>query len=817
MVELTLVPHVPEISMFPRFTIKHLSITASKVQQHGGILDYLGSGGYLLQDRDPGNLTLHQDHPEPYLSAPRVVGASTYVPVGGRVGRAWDVWGIEVVTDEHRQRLAEGKHPVTGEKVVRQSQGKANYTLVHEFVFTFPKELSLFIGRPELAEGIELGVRRAFEDMESRAHAAGHQSPVRVAGLAGEWLLHLVGRGADGARPDQGQGGVPQIHVHNPIYSVAPLESPRTHVVGRISKRHPERERKTKTIDHGRIDARRLFANREDAPRLEALFAQTVIDHLRKNGWTLRPPVIGSCPGVGLVGWEIITPDGQRPTQAMVDAASPRRRQIEAARTRPKSPSLIQSAKKKIAWILRNLEYQISSGQEPAPLIGVGHLSDHMRFLTKEGLHERRLYQQRTRALARARRLRSIPEPTQPDLERPDHSGGDSKAFVPAIGKLEKPMAGRVAGWSGKLPGPSSLDSSLRGRPEALGAANNGVAEVGPSASFEHAVGVGDSTVSSRESVPPRPPVPSGLRPQIGDRGQHAPDLHRSSGGQDYRNSGSVRGDGHAEPKSGNGPGSRSLGGGIGLRWENLKAAPFGVLAGLSLHDWLDDPAQQTRFLDYIRLDAEVFLFNAPRGKWTSSMLEAVVKSPYAMGLSLVLHEYLERHGELDSLGDMKSRGMIRLESWLAATDGDLPLSIWPKMRQLTYRGLRGTDLDLPAMGDLCYAPSRGLWLPFQEASRSAVTALKGAWMRRVPSKPKVTMISINPAPSEPKLSDTGSELLMTFDDVGPIVTGYLPAVETLEDIELRIAEAAKRRYPGFDPYGLLNQSMFPKVHSPKH
>lgn len=193
-------------------------------------------------------------------------------------------------------------------------------------------------------------------------------------------------------------------------------------------------------------------------------------------------------------------------------------------------------------------------------------------------------------------------------------------------------------------------------------------------------------------------------------------------------------------------------------------------------------------------------------------MLEAVVKSPYAMGLSLVLHEYLERHGELDSLGDVKTRGMIRLESWLAATDGDLPLSIWPKMRQLTYRELRETDLDLPAIGDLCYAPSRGLWLPFQDASRSAVTALKGAWMRRAPSKPEVAPIPINPVPSESKLNDTDSELSMTFDDVGPIVTGYLPAVETLEDIELRIAETAKRKSRGFDQYGLLDQGFIPKI-----
>jgi len=809
-------PHANGIGMSPRFTIRHLPIATAKVQQHGGIIGYIGTGGYLLKERNLGDSNLYQGRSESYLSAPRVVDACGDLRIGGRIGHAWEVWGIDVVTDEHRQRLADGNHPVTGEKVVRQSRGKADYTLVHELDFTFPKELSLFVGRPELAEGIEIGMKRVVEDIESRALAAGHRNPVRVAGLAGEWQFHPMGRGADGVRPDHGPGGVPHAHVHSPIYSVAPLESPRTHAVGRISKRNPERERKTKTVDHGRFDARRAFANREDAPRLEALFAQTVIDYLRKNGWILQPPTIGSCPGVGLVGWEIITPDGQRPTQAMVDAASPRRRQIEADRARPRSPALIQSAKKRIAWTIQNLEFQISSGQEPAPLIGVGHLSDHMRFLTKEGLHERRLHQQRTRALAQIRRLQSIPEPLQLDLERPGHSGGDSEAFVPAIGKLEKPKAGRVAGWSGKLPGSSSLDSSLRGRPEALGATNDGTAEIGSSVPVVHPVSLGGSGISSRQSESLRPPGPSGLRCEAGSRGRHAAHVHRSPGGPSPWDSGSARSDGHVEPEPGNGSGSRSLGGGGCFSRENLETASFRVLAGLSLHDWLDDPAQKARFLDYIRLDAEVFPFNAPRERWTSSMLEAVVKSPYAMGLSLVLHEYLERYGELDSLSDVKSRGMIRLESWLAATDGELPLSIWPKMRQLTYRELRGTDLDLPAMGDLCYAPSRNLWLPFQEASRSAVTALKGAWMRRAPPKPKVAPIPINPTPSESKLNATSGELLMTFDDVGPIVTGYLPAVETLEDIEFRIVETAKRRNSGFDQYRLLDQSCLPKIPRPK-
>ena len=231
-----------------------------------------------------------------YLGAPRFVGESLLPSIGGPIGLAWQHWGIAVVTDEHRQRLVDGLHPVTGEKVVRESRGKAEYTPIHEFVLTVPKELSLFLDRPEVAEGLRLGMVQVFRDIEARAVAGGHRDPLPVAGLAGEWSLHLAGRGLDGQKPEPGKGGVPHQHIHLDVFSVAPLRDPRTHAVGRKSKRHPERNRKTKTTDHGRFDAQRALANRVDGPRLEALLAGTVIDHPERLGVRWRLPCAENAP-----------------------------------------------------------------------------------------------------------------------------------------------------------------------------------------------------------------------------------------------------------------------------------------------------------------------------------------------------------------------------------------------------------------------------------------------------------------------------------------------------------------------------------------
>lgn len=186
------------------------------------------------------------------------------------------------------------------------------------------------------------------------------------------------------------------------------------------------------------------------------------------------------------------------------------------------------------------------------------------------------------------------------------------------------------------------------------------------------------------------------------------------------------------------------------------------------------------------------------------------------MGLSLVLHEYLERYGELDSLGDVKSRGMVRLESWLAATEGKLPVSIWPKMRPLTYRELKRTDPEHPAAGELCYIPSKGLWLPFQDATHYAVESLKRKWMHRGMSKPEPEPTPIDSDRPETGLTDSNVELSMSLDGTVQVVTGYLPAIEALEDIELRIAEATRRRIPRFDQDGTLDRSLILKNPRPK-
>lgn len=234
------------------------------------------------------------------------------------------------------------------------------------------------------------------------------------------------------------------------------------------------------------------------------------------------------------------------------------------------------------------------------------------------------------------------------------------------------------------------------------------------------------------------------------------------------------------------------------------------------MHDWLDDPAQQARFLDYIRLDAEVLPENASRRKWTPSMLEAAVKSPYAMGLSLVLHEYLNRYGELDSLGDVKSRGMVRLISWLVASESGLSLRIWPKMRRLAHLELKGTDPDHPVVGDLCYAPSNGLWLPFQEASQAAVTSLKKRTIQKGITKPGAVQKQLAPDETGPiSIAGSDSLLISIGDELMDFLPGLVPAVESLEEFEPPIREATWRKPPNSDPSGLTPQPIYPSTRKP--
>ena len=641
--------------------------------------------------------------------------------IGGLIGNAWRYWGIEAVTAEHRQRLVDGLHPVTGAKVVRASRGKADYTPIHEFVFSVPKELSLFLDLPEVVEGLRLGLHRVFKDIEDRAMAAGHRNPLPVAGLAGEWWLHLAGRGADGQKPDQGKGGVPHMHIHTCVFSVAPLQTPRTHAVGRKSKCHPERERKTKTTDHGRFDARRGFANPEDGPRLEALLAETVIEHLRRSGWTLAPPPIGECPGVGLVGWTIIAPDGRRPTQSMVEASSPRRIQISQARERPTLQKMATSARTRITWAHRYSEFLISSVQTAPPLIGIGSNAQHIRDVMKEIRNERQFHEFRTRAFARTGRFPLVPAPIPSHIGRPHDTGVDPELFGPAIGRIEKPFVGRIAGWAGKLPGPPIVGHALYSRAEDLGRKDHGVGSDGSSRPAEPEINLGDPGVAD---LRPRSSMRSGVPGVPGGSGSGRWDEARLHSSPDQPGGG----DRDRVRTCDSPPGAPSecfdpwsVGERSRVEGEATNASNGGPV---TISDGLESVASasiSSRVLAYASSDAGALGYDLPSPFAWEDRAEQI-----SLATEIVALERQENGLMPDSLPVSEARGIIRLESWEASASAQIPVESWPRLRNLAYRPLRDLDPKNPGIGEVRISASKNLWATFRDAARAAV-----AWLGR--------------------------------------------------------------------------------------
>lgn len=718
-----------------RFKINYDAIQIAAILRTGGINGYLGSGGYLEGARtsaapvwstqptvpgsfgDPGPAT---DHSEPYLGSPRFIGEVMHPSIGGLIGSAWRHWGIEAVTAEHRQRLVDGLHPVSGEKVVRASRGKAEYTPIHELVFTIPKELSLFLDRPEVAEGLRLGMVRVFQDIEDRAVAAGHRDPLPVVGLAGEWWLHFAGRGADGQKPEAGKGGVPHMHIHVDIFAVAPLHEPRTHAVGRKSKRHPERVRKTKTTDHGRFDARRAFANQEDGPRLEALLAGTVIEHLRKSGWTLAPPPIGECPGVGLVGWTIIAPDGRRPTQSMVQASSPRRIQIDQVHRRQALPKTGINARKRIMWARRYSEFLISTAQVAPPLIGIGSNAQYIRNAMKEIQHERQFHEFRTRTFARTGRFPLVSSPGPAHVGRPHDAGLDPELFGPAIGRIEKPLIGRIAGWAGELPGPSVLGHALQAGTEDLGRQDHSIGSDGPSHPAEHDLnlgGPGDPDLRPRPSV--RFGVP-GLPGGLGGSGWNEAGLHSASdqpGGGDHHR---VRPGDSSQGIPGEGLDPRGVGGWGRMEGEAPDAAIGGplkldALRGMALASISD------RVLAYASSDADALGYDLPSPFAWDDRVEQI-----SLAAEIVALERQDNGWKPESPPVSEARGIIRLESWEASASAQIPVESWPRLRSLAHRPLRNLNPKNPEIGEVRVNASKDLWVSFRDAAKAAV-----AWLGR--------------------------------------------------------------------------------------
>ncbi len=154
--------------------------------------------------------------------------------------------------------------------------------------------------------------------------------------------------------------------------------------------------------------------------------------------------------------------------------------------------------------------------------------------------------------------------------------------------------------------------------------------------------------------------------------------------------------------------------------------------------------------------------------------------------------------------------------SWLAATEGRLSLAIWPEMRQLAHQEVKGIDPEQPLSGELCYDRKKGLWLPFQEAARSAVANLKRRWQTGELAVPEPAPITIIPEASDTNLRDPNGELVLWFEDLEPVVPGVVFAMEHLEEIEQGIADSAKRRIAHFNPDKPMDLPSLPTIRKPK-
>lgn len=773
-----------------RFKINHSAIPISAITRKGGVDGYLGTGGYLSNLRGSSAPTwstpaIRQEHPEenPYLSAPRFVDDLELPSIGGMIGRAWDIWGIEAVAVEHRQRLVDGLHPLTGAKVVRATKGRAEYTSIHEFVFTLPKELSLFLDRPEVAEALRLGMTRAFQDLESRAVAGGHRDPHPVAGIAGEWWLHLAGRGADGKKTREGKGGVPHVHVHACLYALAPLSNVHTHVVGRKSKRHPERERKAKATDHARIDVKRIFSNTRDGPRLESLVAETVVEHLRRSGWRLTPPPIGECPGVGLVGWTIICPDGRRPNQALVERFSPRRLQIDASRGRARSEKLTIPLKQKLAWTHQFSALHAYAVQTAPPLVGVGSGASLLRRTYQEIHYERRRHHAWIRELAGGGGSRAASAPGQDLHRQPGEAEVYRELLVPGGGRLGGPKAGRITGATDDLPGPAPVDESIRAPADCVVRADGRTvyewALLPPGSDID----LGGADPQDRRPGTTLRLGSPGMSEGAGGRGWDATHHHSSATQRSERMRNSLRAGGTPEALPGGGAGPRGVDPGSSLESKTFDPAAGRIVIAEG-HEKNRNPGPLwTQIVAYASSDAVSVGLQLPTTFVVGDRIAQI-----SVASTIVGRERQVAGMPPDAQSISTTRGIIRLESWEASASASIPLESWPRLRNLAHRPLRALDEAHPEVGEVLINSGKNRWASLKVAAMAAV-----AWLVRRLGIPLAGQPKIGTAGETPVLEVTGELLpynltpgMLRVSDAPPTPSICGPRLGPLEDIETR-------------------------------
>src|SRR2546425_48781 len=222
--------------------------------------------------------------------------------VGQWHGRVAEQWGlVGDVRNEQIERLAEGRHPMTGEIVV-QSQTSRTYTNAHgaevrtmdhragwDATFSAPKSVSLtaLVGRDaRVAAAHRESVRVALNEMEKYVQARiGRTHPAET---TGRWIAATFEH--DSARPVDGYAA-PQLHTHVVIFNVTERANGETRA----------------------LQPRELYRTQSYAT---ALYRSDLAARLTALGYEIERGTSGQ-------------PEIRGDTTAYLEASSPRRRQIQ--------------------------------------------------------------------------------------------------------------------------------------------------------------------------------------------------------------------------------------------------------------------------------------------------------------------------------------------------------------------------------------------------------------------------------------------------------------------------------------------------------
>lgn len=173
----------------------------------------------------------HRYHAEEFSDARANYYSASDRIVGQWHGQLASDWGLTGdVTDHHFERLADGRHPMTGEQLVRHqtpretvnARGETSTTMEHragwDATFSAPKSVSLTAlvgGDHRVLEAHRESIAIALDELEHYTQARlGGNNPAET---TGRWLAATFEH--DSARPVD-RYAAPQVHTHSVIFNL---------------------------------------------------------------------------------------------------------------------------------------------------------------------------------------------------------------------------------------------------------------------------------------------------------------------------------------------------------------------------------------------------------------------------------------------------------------------------------------------------------------------------------------------------------------------------------------------------------------------